>query len=83
MMKKNNRISNVSLNNGTAENRAKIKTFKPLMEETAFKGLKTLKTLRPAGLNPPSSSYCFFFFLGFYPGAVTAPSSSEGPDKAA
>lgn len=75
MIKKNIRIINVSLNKGTAEKRARIKTLRPLMEETAFKGLKTLNTLRPAGLNPPSSSSLIFYTLGFYPGSI---SSSAG-----
>jgi hypothetical protein len=73
MIKKKKRIKSVSLNNGTAENKARIKTFKPLIEDTAFNGLNTLNTLRPAGLNPPSSSY--FFFFTFFPGTG---SSSAG-----
>jgi hypothetical protein len=55
-MKKNKRMSKVSLSKGMAENRATINTFRPLILEMAFRGLNTLKTLRLAGLNPVASS---------------------------
>ena len=56
MMKKNNRMSKVSLSSGIAENRATISTFRPLILEMALRGLNTRNALRLAGLKPESLS---------------------------
>ena len=45
MIKKNIKIKIVSLSIGKADSTATIRTFKPLILEIVFKGLKTLKVL--------------------------------------
>ena len=77
-MKKNIRISNVSLSSGNAENSATIRTFKPLILEIALSGRRTLKILKLAGLNP-ASSYSTFLTTGepFFKATAGPASSAE------
>ena len=52
--KKNNRIRIVSFSIGKADKTATIKTLRPLILEIDFRGLATLKALRPETLKAPS-----------------------------
>ena len=52
--KKNMRMRIVSLSIGSAESTAVIKTLRPLILEIDFRGLATLKVLKPETLKPPS-----------------------------